>query len=302
MSSVLAGVWMAYDAETGKEIWRFHTIPMGKEVGAETWKRPETAKTGGGGVWGAMTLDVTTGELFVPVGNARPDIDKAYRPGANLFTSSIVSLDARTGELKWWYQTAPEDWQDLDLVAPPVLYRDSKIRDVLTFGGKDGYVTALDRTTHKPIFRAPVTTIVQAPKNPTPEGIRACPGYAGGVEWNGPALDRLNNQLITGAVDACFLVKLGKTNYKAGEGDFGGTVEPDGPVTGWVTAVDSETGVERWKYHAEMPVVAGVTPTAGGVTITGDLAGNLLVFNSKTGELVHKAQTRGAMAGGVVTS
>jgi alcohol dehydrogenase (cytochrome c) len=292
---------MAYDAETGKELWRFNTIPMGKEIGAETWKRPETAKTGGGGVWGAMTLDVTTGELFVPVGNAWPDIDKAYRPGTNLFTSSIVSLDARTGELKWWYQTAPEDWQDLDLVAPPVLYRDSKIRDVLALGGKDGFVTALDRSTHKPIFRAPVTTIVQAPKNPTPEGVRTCPGYAGGVEWNGPALDRLNNLLITGAVDACFIVKLGKTAYKAGEVDFGGTVEPDGPVTGWVTAIDSETGAERWKYHAEMPVVAGVTPTAGGVTITGDLAGNLLVFNSKTGELVHKAQTRGAMAGGVVT-
>ncbi len=147
----------------------------------------------------------------------------------------------------------------------------------------------------------PVTTIVQAPKFATPEGIRTCPGYAGGVEWNGPALDRLNNQLITGAVDACFIVKLGKTNYKAGEVDFGGTVEPDGPVTGWITAVDSETGAERWKYHAEKPVVAGITPTAGGVTIAGDLAGNLLVFNSKTGELVHKAQTRGAMAGGVVT-
>jgi mono/diheme cytochrome c family protein len=78
-------------------------------------------------------------------------------------------------------------------------------------------------------------------------------------------------------------------------------VEPDGPTTGWVTALDSETGEVRWRYHAEKPVIAGVTPTAGGVTFTGDLAGNLLVFNSKTGELVHKAQTRGALAGGVVT-
>jgi alcohol dehydrogenase (cytochrome c) len=292
---------MAYDAQTGRELWRFNTIPMGEEKGAETWKRPQSAKTGGGGVWGAMTLDVTTGELFVPVGNAWPDIDKAYRPGTNLFTDSIVVLDARSGALKWWYQVTPEDWQDMDLVAPPVLYRDSKVRDVLAIGGKDGYVTAIDRDTRKPIFRTPVTTIVAAPKNPTAEGIRTCPGYAGGVEWNGPALDRLNNTLVTGAVDACFIVKLGTTKYSAGEVSFGGTVEPDGPVTGWVTAVDSETGEVRWKYHAEKPVVAGVTPTAGGVTFTGDLAGNLLVFNSKTGELVHKAQTGGAMAGGVVT-
>jgi PQQ-dependent dehydrogenase (methanol/ethanol family) len=292
---------MAYDAQTGKELWRFNTIPMGDENGADTWKKPQTAKTGGGGVWGAMSLDPSTGELFVPVGNPWPDIDKAYRPGANLFTDSIVVLDARTGALKWWHQVMPEDWQDLDLVAPPVLYRDSKVRDVVAFGGKDGYVTGIDRDTRKPIFRTPVTTIVQAPKDPTREGFRTCPGYAGGVEWNGPALDRLNNSLIVGAVDVCFMVKLGTTKYKAGEVVFGGTIEPAGESSGWVTAMDAETGVVRWKYHAEKPVIAGVTPTAGGVTFTGDLAGNLLVFNSKTGEVVHKAKAGGAMAGGVVT-
>src|SRR5262245_29261232 len=81
---------LAFDAVTGRELWRFNTIPMGKETGAETWKKPETAKTGGGGVWGAMSLDVTTGELFVPVGNPWPDIDKDHRPGDNLFTNSVV--------------------------------------------------------------------------------------------------------------------------------------------------------------------------------------------------------------------
>jgi PQQ-dependent dehydrogenase (methanol/ethanol family) len=292
---------MAFDAATGKELWRFNTIPMGKETGAETWLRPASAKTGGGGVWGAMSLDVSTGELFVPVGNPWPDIDKAYRPGTNLFTDSIVVLDARTGALNWWYQVAPEDWMDLDLVAPPVLYRASKVRDLLVFGGKDGYVTAVDRDTHKEVFRTAVTTVERAPKMPTPEGRRMCPGYAGGVEWNGPALDRLNNTLVTGAVDACFIVKLGKTEYASGAVSFGGTVEPDGPTTGWITSIDSETGAVRWKYHAEKPVVAGITPTAGGVTFAGDLAGNLLVFNSKTGALVHKAQTGGSLAGGVVT-
>ena len=292
---------MAYDAQTGRELWRFNTIPMGNEKGAETWLKPDTAKTGGGGVWGAMTLDVTTGELFVPVGNAWPDIDKAYRPGTNLFTASIVVLDARTGALKWWHQTAPEDWQDLDLVAPPVLYRDSKIRDVVAFGGKDGFVTAVDRDTHKLLWRTPVTTVQNVPKDPSPKGMPVCPGYAGGVEWNGPALDRLNNTLITGAVDACFTVTLTSTNYVAGEVNFGGTVAPVGPTTGWITAVDSETGAVRWRYHAEKPVVAGITPTAGGVTFAGDLAGNLLVFDSKTGALVHKVQTKGAMAGGLVT-
>jgi alcohol dehydrogenase (cytochrome c) len=292
---------MAYDAQTGKELWRFNTIPMGKETGAETWLEPDTARTGGGGYWGAMSLDPSTGELFVPVGNPWPDIDKAYRPGTNLFTNSVIVLDARTGALKWWHQVAPEDWQDFDLAAPPVLYRDGKARDVLAFGGKDGYVTGVDRNTRARIFRTPVTTIIQAPKDPTKEGIKTCPGYAGGVEWNGPALDRFTNALIVGAVDVCFLVKLGTTTYKAGELSFGGTVEPVGDSSGWITSMDAETGAVRWKYHAEKPVLAGVTPTAGGVTFSGDVAGNLLVFNSKTGDVVHKVKTGGAMAGGVVT-
>jgi alcohol dehydrogenase (cytochrome c) len=276
---------MAYDAQTGRELWRFNTIPTGNEVGAATWKRPKAAKTGGGGIWGSMTLDVSTGELFVPVGNPWPDIDKAYRPGDNLFTDSMVVLDARTGALKWWHQVTPADWEDKDLASAPVLYRDSQVRDVLAFAGKDGYLRGIDRDTHEEIFHTPVTTIEAQRDGATPTGVRMCPGSAGGVEWNGPALDSLNNTLITGSVDVCFIVKLGTTKYSSDAPSFGGTVEPDGPSTGWVTAVDSETGAIRWRYHAEKPVVAGVT----------------LVFNSKTGELLSKTPTGGAMAGGVVT-
>jgi len=299
--SAARGRVMAFDAATGRELWRFNTIPMGHETGAQTWQKPSTAKTGGGGVWGAMTLDVSTGELFVAVGNPWPDIDKAYRPGANLFTDSIVVLDARTGALKWWHQGTPEDWMDLDMVAPPVLYRIAGARDFVAFGGKDGYVTAVDRDTHQQVFRVPVTTIEHMPKLPTKEGRRMCPGYAGGVEWNGPAFDRLNHTLVTGAVDACFIVKLGTTQYVPGQANFGGSVAPDGPTTGWITSLDNVTGKVRWKYHTDKPVVAGITPTAGGVTFAGDLGGNLFVFDSKTGAVLNRIQTGGALAGGLVT-
>ncbi len=220
---------MAFDAATGKELWRFNTIPMGNETGADTWKRKESAKTGGGGVWGAMSLDVTTGELFVPVGNPWPDIDMGYRPGDNLFTDSVVVLDARTGALKWWHQVAPADWQDLDMVAAPVLYRDSRIRDLVVIAGKDGYVTALDRDTRKVVFRTPVTTVEHIYRKPTPRRLedvsRAMP-----VAWNGmvPGLDLANKLLVVGAVDVCFMVKLGKTEYVPGQASFGGTIEPVG--------------------------------------------------------------------------
>jgi alcohol dehydrogenase (cytochrome c) len=292
---------MAYDAETGRELWRFNTIPTGTERGAETWQRPYTAKTGGGGVWGSMSLDVTTGELFVPVGNPWPDIDKAYRPGANLFTDSIVVLDAHSGALKWWHQGTPEDWMDLDMVAPPVLYRIAGPRDYLVFGGKDGYVTAVDRDTHQQLFRVPVTTIEPMARFPTSAGMRMCPGYAGGVEWNGPAYDAPNHALVTGAVDACFIVKLGSTQYAPGGVNFGGSVEQAGPTTGWITSIDSITGQVHWKYHTDKPVVAGITPTAGGVTFAGDLGGNLFVFDSKSGVVANRIQTGGSLAGGLVT-
>ncbi len=293
---------MAFEAATGRELWRFHTIPMGDEVGAETWERPETARTGGGGVWGVMSLDVSTGELFVPVGNPWPDIDKDYRPGDNLFTNSIVVLDARTGALKWWHQVSPADWMDLDLVAAPMLYRADGARDLVAIGGKDGYVTVLDRDTRKVVFKTPVTTVMPIPEKPSREGMRMCPGYAGGVEWNGPALDRMNNQLIVGSVDICFNVKLAPPErYAPGAVEFGGTVEPVGEPVGWITAIDPVSGAVRWKFKAERPVVAGITPTAGGVTFAGDLAGNFMVFESASGRLLHTAKAGGAMAGGVIT-
>jgi alcohol dehydrogenase (cytochrome c) len=249
-----------------------------------------------------MSLDVSTGELFVPVGNPWPDIDKDYRPGANLFTNSVVVLDARTGALRWWHQVSPADWMDLDLVAAPTLYRIDGARDFAAIAGKDGYVSVIDRDTRKLVFRTPVTTVEPVPDKPSRQGQRMCPGYAGGVEWNGPALDRLNSQLIVGSVDICFNVKLAPPGrYTPGAVEFGGTVEPVGDPVGWITALDPLTGAVRWKYKAERPVVAGVTPTAGGVTFAGDLAGNFLVLESSTGKVLKKQPAGGAMAGGVVT-
>ena len=106
------------------------------------------------------------------------------------------------------------------------------------------------------------------------------------------AFDRLNHSLVTGAVDACFIVKLGKATYAPAGMNFGGSVEPVGPTTGWITSIDQVTGAVRWKYHAEKPVVAGITPTAGGVTFAGDLGGNLLVFDSRTGASLFSASMR----------
>lgn len=300
----IRGRIMAYDAATGREVWRFNTIPMGNEIGADTWERPESALTGGGGIWGALSLDPVTGELFVPVGNPWPDIDSGYRPGDNLFSNSIVVLDAFTGELRWWHQAVAGDSKDFDLAAAPVLYRNSDIRDVMVFGGKDGYVTALDRVSQEIIFKTAVTRMENQDLPVTEDGLYVCPGFGGGIGWNSPALDRVSNALLVGTRGGgCMTLYKTRTVYTPPAVTYGGTVRPDIEQENWgtVTALDAETGEILWVTQTEDAVMAGISPTAGGVSFTGDQVGNFLVLDSGTGEIVHAQNIGGAMAGGVIT-
>ncbi len=330
------GRMMAFDATTGREVWRFNTIPVANETGADTWSAGSLAWTGGGGMWTSYTLDPAAGEVLIPVGNPAPDFAPAYRPGSNLFTNSIVALDARTGALKWWYQATPNDGLDYDLSAAPVLYADRQGHPRVAFAGKDGYLQAIDRETRRLLFRTPVTTIRNEGAIPTEAGTTVCPGDLGGAEWNGPSFDRTNNALVVGTVDWCgtarpphfqFLNRLKHiplpefgvalvqdvfatlpvrvryqiNKYLNGGSFSGGAMERIGTPTGWVTSVDADTGATRWRYHADAPVLAGVTSTAGGLVFTGDNAGNLLVLDGGSGALVRKMATGGALAGGMIT-
>lgn len=300
----MRGRVMAYDLRTGRELWRFQTIPRGKEIGASTWKRPESALTGGGGVWGAMSLDVREGELFVSVGNPAQDFLPKTRPGDNLFTNSLVVLDARTGNVKWWYQAVKNDPWDYDLSSAAVLYPSkSGGRDLVAVAGKDGYLHGLDRTTRKLLFKTAVTTQFKEAPAPTRQGARHCPGNIGGVQWNGPAYDVALNQLVVGAVDWCFISTMTDPDYVRGQLKFGGSTKPapNEKATGWVTAVDSDTGTVKWKYRTEAPVVAAITPTAGGVTFAGDSAGNFLGFDSASGKVLMSRKLDGALGGGIMT-
>jgi alcohol dehydrogenase (cytochrome c) len=292
---------MAYEQETGREVWRFYTIPRGKETGAETWRDRDAARYGGGGSWTTYTLDMSSGEVFVPVGNPAPDFLPSYRSGANLFTDSMVVLDARTGALKWWFQMSPNDGLDLDLAAAPMLYWNSKGRPLVAIGSKDGFLYSVDRETKKQVFKTAVTTIKIPDRAPNAKGVYSCPGPAGGVEWNGPAYDPLNKQIVVGAVDWCATIKSDEAEFQPGKFFLGGTWEWDSAKTGWVTAVNQDTGAVRWKHHTDAPVVSGITPTAGGVTFVGDLGGDFFAFESATGKVLLKIATGGAVAGGVIT-
>ena len=300
----IRGRVMGFDAATGKEKWRFYTIPMGSERGAETWHIPATAERGGGAQWTSYTLDTQSGELFVPVGNPAPDFAPDARPGDNLFTNGIVVLDAESGRLKWWFQTTPRDSFDYDVSAAPMIYTTKGGEGMMAVGSKDGHVYGVNRKTHSALFKTPVTTILNADKKPTLEGIRACPGPLGGVEWNGPAFDPATRAIYVGAVDWCATFKLGaEIVYKPGD-LYMGTAhvgDPNEMAKGWVTALDGATGRVLWRVGTPQPVVAGVTPTAGGLLLTGDMAGTFYALDKATGKTLFTMATGGPIAGGVVT-
>jgi len=297
------GYVLGLDAKTGAEKWRFNTIPTGDEPGADSWQVPSSTVHGGGGLWTTYTLDTKTGELFVPVANPAPDYRPDERPGANLYTDSLVVLDAMTGKLKWYHQFTSNDGLDYDFGAAPALYTGSDGAKLAAAGSKDGNLYGVDRATHDVRFKTAVTTIENPGIRPTPEGVKACPGPLGGVEWNGPAVDPRSRTIYVGAVDFCFLYKSG--NDTSGAFAYLGTSSvPIGgadSAKGWITAVNGDTGDVLWKYHVGAPVVSGVTPTAGGVVFGGDLNGNLYGLDAKTGAELYKANMGGAVAGGVVT-
>lgn len=297
------GRMMAFDESSGKTLWTFTTIATGSDPNAKSWGNVRSAETGGGALWTSFTIDPDSGELFIPVANPAPDFASGYRPGANLYTDSIVALDAKTGAMKWYHQMVPHDVHDWDMSAAPVLYAGKDGRSMIAASGKDGYIYALDRSTHGEVWRTAGERIENFNTAPTIKGVHICPGVLGGSEWNGPAFDDKNHQLITPMDDWCATLKLGATRYIPGQFFFGGSYEgePFSKARGTLTATDADTGKVRWQYHAGSPMLGGVTPTAGGVTFTGDMAGNFLVFDSSTGKVLFKDDTHGSIAGGVVT-
>jgi alcohol dehydrogenase (cytochrome c) len=299
----IRGAIMALKVEDGSLAWRFDLTPTGDEVGAETWQSPGTALHGGGGVWVSYALDRSTGTLFVPVGNPGPDYNKRVRPGANLFTNSLIALDAGSGKLKWWHQLVPNDDHDWDTTVVSLF--DSQNRKLLATAGKDGVLHVLSRDDGKLAFKLPVTTLLNHELPVTPDGVRVCP--VAGVQWNGPAYSPKTGLLYVNAIDWCTLFKLGPdpkwvaTVPYTGLSNGWGTNDPVDQWHGWINAVDPATGKMRCRIKSPTPMYAAVRPTAGDVLLTGDLNGDFLVLNARDGRELYRFNTGGPLAGGIVT-
>ncbi|HEV7715506.1 MAG TPA: PQQ-binding-like beta-propeller repeat protein, partial [Steroidobacteraceae bacterium] len=297
------GRMLALDSKNGAPVWQFHTVPGQGEPGVETWKG-ESWKTGGGGTWSTTTLDPESGEIFVPVGNPAPDLNRDLREGKNLYTNSVVVLNADDGKLKWWYQATPYDDRDLDQAAAPMLFSMRDGTKAMAAASKDGYLRVIARKTHKLIYQLPVTSFLNDKKRVTEQGITTCPGVLGGTQWNGPAYDVREKAIVVGAVDWCSFVQLDKSaGYVRGKGYNGGNMKSvDDPVpSGWITSVDADSGKVRWKFHVPAPVVSAMTPTAGGIVMAGDVSGHFYALRSSDGQVLFRSDTGGGVSGGIVT-
>lgn len=300
------GGWIgAFRLATGDSLWRFRVIPAKGEPGSETWKVPPGIVVGGGALWTPMTLDPKAGLLFAATTNPSPDLAGGVREGDNLYTNSVVALDVRTGKVAWYRQLVPHDTHDWDVTQVGPLYDGTvggKARRLMATAGKDGLLRVLDRDSHDVLFSAAVTTRENVDAPIVATGTRACPGILGGVEWNGSAFNPGTRMLYTPAVDWCTTFTLDdEIRHVPGKNYLGGDAKFDAKSSGWLTAVDAFTGAVKWKYHSPRPMVGAVTTTAGGIVMTGELTGDFVVFDGRTGKDLYRFNTGGPIGGGVAT-
>ena len=311
----------AFDAADGHLVWRFDVVPDDEAVLA-TWPNRDRYPITGGAFWTSFTLDSERNVLYVPAGNPAPDFDVEARGGDNLYTNSVIALDAATGRILGYNQIVKRDNHDWDVNSPPALATTRAGRAIVASANKDGLLSVLDRTqlasgsTTTPdlaarlpiVFQSPTTTRENAdvPLSRT-EPVRFCPGIQGGNEWNGAAFHPALNLLYTGAVDWCATVQLqqepavpslGAIWFGSAPGDVQG---PREEARGWLTAFDADSGAMRWQFAASSPVVAAVTPTAGGLLFSAELSGQLRAFDADTGDVLWELDTDQAIGGGIVS-
>lgn len=310
----VTGRMMAFDAASGKRLWSADLVPDAGPA-SQTWP-PATATVpkGGGATWTSYAIDAKRGLLYVPTGNAAPDFLKALRPGANLYTYSVVALDVRNGTLRASHQMAiaGADFHDWDVASPPELVDTSDGHQLLVEAGKNGYLYAIDRRTGKQLYRTPITRIDNAHAPLTAAGTHFCPGIMGGAEWNGPAYSPRTNAFYVNAIDWCATVETrspAELEPRSGLPWTGaasrlhpfGVMDPQASWSGWLTAIDAIDGKVRWRYHAPAPMAAGVTATGGGLVFSADLRGNFLALDARDGAILWRYNTGQPIGGGVIS-
>ena len=311
----------ALDAHDGHLIWRFDVVPAHGHA-RTTWTNARLPISGGA-FWTSFTLDEARGILFVPAGNPAPDFDTLDRTGENLYADSVIALDVTSGRMLGYNQLVKRDDHDWDVDSAPTLVTTRAGRHIIASANKDGLLSILDRSriersTGPTGERAPIIPLLSQTPTTTRENVDValsrdhavhfCPGMGGGSEWNGAAFSPHTNSLFVGAVDLCARVQLVRelTVPATGQVWFGSSgsmeqmIDPAATARGWLSAFDAENGHMRWHFKAPHPIVAGVTPTAGDVVFTADLAGDVFALDQNSGLVLWQTSTGQSIGGGLV--
>jgi alcohol dehydrogenase (cytochrome c) len=312
----IRGFIEAYDAQTGKRAWRFYTIPGPGEPGHNTWAG-DSWKIGGTGVWVTGAYDPEQNLVFYGTGNPGPDYHSESREGDNLYSCSVVALDADTGKIRWHYQFTPHDVHDWDSTEVPVLADitiNGQLRKVLMFANRNGFYYTLDRTTGKVITARPFVQTTWAKEiggdgrpmmlpghTPDEKGEVTCPDITGGTNFWPPAFDPRQQLFFVNAREACMTYYAWKPEYEPGSRFTGGAGQrargPDMPVYGALRAIDPATGQRKWEFKYLNPSPIGLLTTASNLIFSGDSEGNLLALDSRNGKLLWNYQMGSTMHG-----
>jgi alcohol dehydrogenase (cytochrome c) len=311
----------ALDARDGRVIWRFDVVPEHGPTRA-TWTNSQLPVSGGA-FWTSFSLDEAANVLYVPAGNPAPDFDALDRTGEDLYTDSVLAIDAVDGRLLGYNQVVKHDTHDWDVDSAPALATTRAGRRIIASANKDGLLSILDRSAVSRAAAAaadgiPIIPMLSQTPTTTRENVDVplsrehpvhfCPGMGGGTEWNGAAFSPQTDSLFVGAVDLCAHVQIaGELALPAAgavwfgsSGSMAEMSDPRDTARGWLTAFDAENGRVRWKFSAPHPIVAGVTPTAGGVVFSADRGGDVFAFDQKDGRVLWQTSTGQSVGGGLV--
>lgn len=309
--SGVRGFLAAYDQTTGKEVWRFWTIPAPGEPGAETWKGKNLAHPGGA-TWFTGSYDPQLDLLYWQVGNPGPDHNGDDRLGDNLYSDSVVALEAKTGKLRWYFQFTPHDLWDWDAQEPLALVDapwQGKPGKLLIQANRNGFYYVLDRTNGKLLLGKPFVDkltwasglsptgrpVLNVNQEPAGKGTRICPAVLGATNWWSTAFDAALGLYYVQVIESCGVYTKGPVAWEAGRGFMGGSSRnspTDGPQR-ILRAIDINTGKISW----ELPQVgsgesrSGALATAGGVVIFGEDSGALMAVDSSNGKPLWNFQT-----------
>jgi glucose dehydrogenase len=306
------GFLAAFDVNTGKRVWQFDTIPeqgwegsfketisggisLNRDIQTEKAslaKYPDSARFGGGSAWSTPAIDTELGLLYFGTGNPSPQMNDVSRPGDNLYTVSLVALDANTGKLRWYYQQVPHDVWGYDLASPPILFNyqyQGKSISAVGQASKLGWFYINDRTTGELLMKSDAFV---PQKNlfakATFEGVTLYPGILGGSNWSPAAIDETTQRAFVATIHAPIKYTLHETPGKDGAAPirYAASEPADEPRWGVLSAINLSTGKVAWQNKIDQPMVGGVLVTAGGLLFTGEGNGNFNAFDAHDGKLL----------------